>query len=230
MNPDARPDLTHVDTWMFDLDKTLYPAEAAFTDLIDERITRYVMRETGLGHDEARTLQKGYLHAHGTTLAGLMADHGVEPSGFLAEVHDVALDSLAPDPALAAALARLPGRRMIFTNASLAHAERVLAHLGLDHLFAEVFHLEAAGLIPKPQPRAFELMMSAHRVRPTTTAFFEDTVKNLAPAAALGMTTVLVGPDAGSDASAFVDHRTGDLAGFLGRARTSAVARPETAA
>ena len=218
----GRADLRHVDTWLFDLDNTLYPAEVEFTALIDERITRYVMRETGLAHDAARTLQKRYLHEHGTSLAGLMAEHGVEPHAYLAEVHDVALDSLEPDPELAAALARLPGRRLIFTNATLAHAERVLARLHLDRLFVDVFHLEAAGLTPKPQPRAFEMMMAAHAVTPGSTAFFEDRVANLRPASELGMTTVLVGRDAAADASAYVDHRTGDLAAFLLRARTSA--------
>ncbi len=217
---EPRADLRHIATWLFDLDNTLYPAGVEFTALIDERITRYVMRETGLEHDAARTLQKRYLHEHGTSLAGLMAEHGVEPHAYLQEVHDVAIDSLTPDFPLNRVLAALPGRRVIFTNGSAAHAERVLAHLGMTELFPEVFHLEAADLLPKPDPRAFQMMMARHAVTPGSTAFFEDSVKNLAPAADLGMTTVLVGPHASADASPFVDHRAADLRAFLQRAHT----------
>ena len=217
-----RADLRHVDTWLFDLDNTLYPPGTEFVTLIEGRMTDRVMRETGLDRPAAYELQKRYLHEHGTTLAGMMAHHGVEPHAFLEEVHDVAIDSLTPDFALNRALEALPGRRLIFTNASEAHAVRVLAHLGMTELFAEVFHLEAADLLPKPQPEAFARMMARHAVTPGPTAFFEDSVKNLAPASELGMTTVLVGPHASADASAFVDHRTDRLEPFLARARTSA--------
>ena len=218
-----RADLRNVDTWLFDLDNTLYPQGTEFVALIEGRMTGFVQRETGLPRAEAYALQKRYLHEHGTTLAGLMAHHaGVDPHAFLEEVHDVAIDSLTPDFALNRALERLPGRRLIFTNATAAHAERVLAHLGMAELFADVFHLEAADLVPKPDMRTFQRMMEAHDVTPASTAFFEDSVKNLAPAADLGMTTVLVGRHASADESGFVDHRTDDLAGFLARARTSA--------
>ena len=218
-----RGDLRHVDTWLFDLDNTLYPMGTEFVALIEGRMTASVQRWTGLPRDDAYHLQKRWLHEHGTTLAGLMANHaGIDPHAFLEEVHDVALDSLTPDFALNRALERLPGRRLIFTNASAAHAERVLAHLGMADLFADTFHLESADLLPKPDPRTFRRMMEAHAVAPGSTAFFEDSVKNLSPAADLGMTTVLVGRHASADASAFVDHRTDDLAGFLARARTSA--------
>lgn len=145
-------DLRRIDTWIFDLDNTLYPMEGEVQVQLDARITAYVARETGLPPDEARALQKKYLHEHGTTLAGLMAYHGVDPYGFLEEVHDISLDSVAPDPALRAALERLPGRRLVFTNASAGHAERVLARLGYAELFEHVFHLEAADLTPNPRP------------------------------------------------------------------------------
>ena len=218
-----RADLRHIDTWLFDLDNTLYPQGTEFVALIEGRMTGFVQRETGLPRDEAYALQKRYLHEHGTTLAGLMAHHaGIDPHAFLEEVHNVAIDSLTPDFALNRALQRLPGRRLIFTNASAAHAERVLAHLGMADLFAETFHLEAADLVPKPAPATFRRMLDAHAVVPGSTAFFEDSVKNLPPAADLGMTTVLVGRHASADESGFVDHRTDDLADFLARARTSA--------
>jgi putative hydrolase of the HAD superfamily len=211
--------LQHVDTWIFDLDNTLYPMGGEIQAQMDARITAYVERETGLPPVEAHALQKQYLHEHGTTLAGLMAHHGVDPYGFLEEVHDVSLDSVQGDPALHAALARLPGRRLVFTNASAGHAERVLDKLGYAPLFEHVFHLEAADLTPKPQGAAYDALIARHGVQPTTAAFFEDTERNLAPAAALGMVTVLVGPHAAASTAAFVDHRTDDLAGFLGDCR-----------
>lgn len=218
-----RADLRHVDTWLFDLDNTLYPQGTEFVALIEGRMTAFVQARIGLPRDEAYALQKRYLHEHGATLAGLMANHtGIDPHAFLEEVHDVAIDSLTPDFALNRALERLPGRRLIFTNATAAHAARVLAHLGMAELFSDTFHLESADLLPKPDPRTFRRMMDAHAVAPGSTAFFEDSVKNLAPAAELGMTTVLVGRGASADESPFVDHRTGELAAFLARALTSA--------
>jgi putative hydrolase of the HAD superfamily len=208
-------DLRHIDTWIFDLDNTLYPMGGAIQAQMDARITAYVRRETGLEEAEAFALQKRYLHEHGATLAGLMANEGVDPYVFLDEVHDVSLETVEPDVRLAGALARLPGRRLVFTNASAGHAERVLVKLKLTALFEHVFHLEAAALTPKPQARAYEALIAAHGVTPRTSAFFEDTERNLEPAAGYGMTTVLVGPHAATSTSSFVHYRTGDLAGFL---------------
>ena len=213
------PDLTHVDVWIFDLDNTLYPPGSEFMALMESRMTEFVARETGLPRDEARALQKRYLHEHGTTLAGLMAHHGVPPEPFLTEVHDVALDSLHPIPELSEGIARLPGRRLVFTNGDERHAARVLAHLGLDHLFEAVFHIAAADYIPKPRPEAFARMIARHGVNPRVSAFFEDSERNLEPAARLGMTTVLVGPAATACHAPFVQHRTDNLAGFLRTAR-----------
>jgi putative hydrolase of the HAD superfamily len=212
-------DLTHVETWVFDLDNTLYPAGSEFIALMEGRMTDFVARETGLPREQARALQKKYLHEHGTTLAGLMAFHGVDPEAFLTEVHDVAIDSLTPDPALRSALGRLPGRRLVFTNADARHAERVLEHLGLADLFEDVFHIAAAGYIPKPRPETFERMVERCRVAPATAAFFEDSVRNLEPAARIGMTTVLVCPDPSLPCTDFVHHRTRALAPFLANAR-----------
>jgi putative hydrolase of the HAD superfamily len=212
-------DLSHIDIWIFDLDNTLYPAGSEFMALMESRMTDFVSRETGLPRDEARALQKRYLHEHGTTLAGLMAHHGVPPEPFLTEVHDVALDSLEPIPELADGIARLPGRRLVFTNGDERHAYRVLEHLGLQGLFEDVFHIASADYIPKPRPEAFERMIRRHGVEPRVSAFFEDSERNLEPAAHLGMTTVLVGPAAAASSAPFVQHKTNDLAGFLKSAR-----------
>ena len=216
---DLNPDLRHVDTWLFDLDNTLYPPEAEFMSLIEGRMTRFVARETGLPRDEAFALQKKYLSEHGTTLAGLMANHGVDPEAFLDEVHDVSMASLVPDPALRVAIEGLPGRRLVFTNGDKSHAERVLKKLELDDLFEATFHIALADYIPKPHPETFARMMAFHDVVPARTAFFEDSARNLAPAHALGMTTVLVGPHAPNSDHDFVRFRTPNLAAFLKAAR-----------
>lgn len=212
-------DLTHVDTWLFDLDNTLYPPESEFMGLIEVRMTDFVARMTGLPRDEAKALQKKYYLEHGTTLAGLMQHHGLEPKTFLDEVHDVSMDRLTPSPNLRAAIDRLPGRRIIFTNGSVGHAERVLKHLDLRDLFADVFAIETADYVPKPSLATFDKITKLHAIDPPMTAFFEDSEKNLVPAARLGMTTILVGPHAAASTSEHVHFRTHDLAQFLNSAR-----------
>lgn len=220
----AAPDLSHVDTWIFDLDNTLYPPSCDLFALIDDRMQAFVQRKTGLGPVEARALQKKYYHEHGTTLAGLMSRHGVDPREFLDEVHDISLDRLSPDPELEAALDRLPGRRLVFTNGSERHAQRVLEAIGIDKLFDEIFDIEASEMIPKPEVRAFQGLMARHGVTPATSAFFEDLERNLEPGAVLGMTTVLVGPHAAASTASFVHHRTEHLAPFLTAARVKETA------
>ena len=217
-------DLTHVDTWLFDLDNTLYPAESGLMRQVEGRMTAFVAKVTGLTHDDAYALQKKYLAEHGLTMTGLVAEHGVDPAEFHALFHDLSLEALAQDPDLLAALAGLPGRRLIFTNADDVHAQRVLAHLGLAHLFEQVFHIASFGYAPKPDPAPFARMVAEHGVAPAATAFFEDSERNLAPAAALGMTTVLVGAHAAASTAPFVNHRTLQLAPFLAGARVKRAA------
>jgi putative hydrolase of the HAD superfamily len=212
-------DLRHVDTWLFDLDNTLYPEAAGLWARIGERITAYVANVTGLPTGEAFTLQKKWLMDHGITLSGLMKHHGTDPDHYHDYVHDVPLDDLTPDPALAAALARLPGRRLVFTNADDKHARRVLARLGITDLFDDIFHIASAGYWPKPSPESFERIVAAHGVEPATTAFFEDSERNLAPAKAIGMTTILIGSHAPASTGAFVDYRAIELAPFLAAAQ-----------
>lgn len=212
-------DLSHIDTWLFDLDNTLYPAESGFMAEIVDRMTDFVEKVTGLPREEAFRLQKAYLAEHGLTLKGMMLNHGVDPRDFHAIFHDMSLEALAHDPDLLAGLERLPGRRLIFTNADDVHAERVLERLGLGHLFDDVFHIGSAGYEPKPSAMAFSRITEAHGIDPAVTAFFEDSERNLAPAAALGMTTVLVGSWAAQSTADFVHHRTAKLAPFLATAK-----------
>jgi putative hydrolase of the HAD superfamily len=212
-------DLRHVETWLFDLDNTLYPVESGFMREAEARMTAFVARVTGLPYDEAYALQKKYLAEHGLTLRGLMLNHGVDPAEFHALFHDLSLEALARDPDLVAAIERLPGRRLIFTNADDVHARRVLDHLGLAGLFDEVFHIGSFDYTPKPDPTVFARMNAEHAIEPASAAFFEDSERNLAPAADLGMTTVLVGPHAPASTAPFVTYRTETLAPFLRDAR-----------
>ncbi|WP_374577721.1 pyrimidine 5'-nucleotidase [Phenylobacterium sp.] len=213
------PDLSHIDTWLFDLDNTLYPEESGFMREVEGRMTGFVERVTGLPRDEAYALQKKYLAEHGLTLKGLMLHHGVDPADFHALFHDLSLEVLARDAELLSALSKLPGRRLIFTNADEVHAERVLKHLGLRDLFDDVFHIASFDFAPKPDPLGFQRMIDAHSLDPQATSFFEDSEKNLKPAADLGMTTVLVGSRAPASTAPFVHHRTARLTPFLAGAR-----------
>lgn len=212
---DIAADLVKVRSWVFDLDNTLYPVESQFMGLVEKRINDYVVRTSGLPADEALVMQKSFLHDYGTSLAGLMTRYQIDPHHFLAEVHDVPLDILEPDPALRLGLERLKGKRVIFTNGSSVHAHRVLKKLGIDDLFDGVFALEDADLIPKPDPRTFDKMLTLFGIDPATACFFEDTPQNLVPAKAIGMKTVLVGPKAFSAEGDFIDYRAASLPPFL---------------
>ncbi|HZZ37289.1 MAG TPA: pyrimidine 5'-nucleotidase [Caulobacteraceae bacterium] len=222
---DPRPDLRHVETWLFDLDNTIYPLDSGLGVLIERKITDYVMRVTGLPRERAYAEQKRWLADHGLSLTGLMIEHGVDPDDFHAQFADLSLECLAQDEPLKAALARLPGRRLIFTNAGAGHAQRVAAHLGIAELFDDIFHIGSADFRPKPHPDAFAKLIAAHDIAPAATAFFEDAERNLEPAAALGMTTVLVGDHALASTAPFVHYRTARLAPLLAAARLKETAR-----
>ncbi len=230
------------DAWIFDLDNTLYPASCNLFAQIDGLMTDYVERLLGVDRDEARRVQKALYVSHGTTLAGLMAEHEVCPRSFMDHVHDVDLTVLKPDPALREAIEALPGRRFVFTNGSLLHAENVASALGLWDLFDGAFDVEMGGWTPKPHRAPYEAFLRMFDVEPRRAAFFEDMADNLAVPAELGMTTVLVQseapwvadepeakrPSRPGDSHPHVDHATSDLTGFL-RGLTRA-ARDETEA
>jgi putative hydrolase of the HAD superfamily len=191
------PPFADVTDWIFDLDNTLYPSSTRLFDLIDARMSAYVQRLLGCDPVEAKRVQKGYFRDHGTTLAGLMKHHGVDPHHFLDDVHDIALDRVAPDDHLAAALRRLPGRRFVFTNGNDAYAERVLAAIGIGEDFHGLIDIHACDYRPKPDPHGYQLMIDRFAIDPARAVLVEDMAKNLKPAKALGMTTVWV--DNGSD-------------------------------
>lgn len=208
-------DLSHVTTWVFDMDDTLYPREQGLMRLVQARINAYVVEAVGLNPEEARVLQRQFLDEHGTTLAGLMANYTIDAPHFLHDVHDVPMDSLEPNPALADQLRRLPGRKIVFTNGAREYAGRVLERLGVADCFDGVFAIEDADLTPKPAPSTFRKVIERFGFEPRLAAFFEDTPKNLEPAKALGMTTVLIGDGHGKPIGDHIDHIAPDLTDFL---------------
>ncbi|WP_118132701.1 pyrimidine 5'-nucleotidase [Oceanicella sp. SM1341] len=214
-------DFHRVDAWVFDLDNTLYPPSVRLFDQIEKLMTTYVMREIGLSREEADLMRDTWWRNHGTTLAGLMEDHGIDPVPYLAEVHEIDLSAIRPDTALTEAIAALPGRRIVYTNGSRHHAERVTGALGLTGLFDGLYGIEDADFRPKPERVAFERVFAAAGIDPARGAMFEDDPRNLAAPAALGMRTVLVGAPHDAD---YIDFHTDSLAGFLAALPSGAAA------
>ncbi len=229
-------DFGHIESWVFDLDNTLYEAECQLFQQIDARMTSYIRDRLNLPHDQARKLQKEYYVKYGTTMAGLMDEHQVDPDHFMEFVHDIDLAPIKPNPELARALSALPGQKYIFTNGSVRHAENVAGALGVFHLFDEVFDIKAAGYRPKPRRETYEAFLKEHGVTPQASVMFEDLAQNLEAPHAMGMTTVLVCSDAAwladephdkrPAAPGFtadhIHHTTNDLTAFLSKVRTSA--------
>ena len=213
------PALAHVDTWIFDLDNTLYPATSDLFSQIDRRMGGFIADLFDIDAAAARKLQKDYFLRYGTTLRGLMLEHGVAPEAFLAHVHDIDLATIVPDPRLSRALAGLRGRRIVYTNGSVRHAERVLERLEIAHLFEGVFDLVAADYEPKPASASFDRFLAAFSIAPARAAMIEDMARNLVPAAARGVTTVWLRTayawGAVDHDPAAVDHEVTDLPGFL---------------
>ncbi len=206
---------SHVNTWVFDLDNTLYPPSARLFDQIEVRMTRWVMDSLGVDHARANYLRTHYWHTYGTTLAGLMREHGVDPGPYLDDVHDISFHTLMPDPVLADRIRALPGRRIIYTNGTAPYAERVAAARGLDGLFDAIYGVEHAQFLPKPERAAFEHVFNTDKLDATKAVMFEDDARNLAAPHAMGMGTVHVAPE--PLAGDHIHFHTDDLSAFLGR-------------
>jgi putative hydrolase of the HAD superfamily len=225
MNP-AKRAFDHIETWVFDLDNTLYPHHVNLWQQVDARICEFISSYLKVDPGEARRIQKDYYLRYGTSMRGMMTEHDVKADDYLAYVHQIDHSPLEPNPAMGAAITRLPGRKLILTNGSTDHADKVLERLGLESHFEAVFDIIAAELEPKPAPQTYQRFLDLHRVDASRAAMFEDLARNLVVPHQLGMTTVLVVPDgsqevvredwelSGRDAD-HVDHVTDNLTGFL---------------
>jgi putative hydrolase of the HAD superfamily len=222
----AKPNFGHVETWVFDLDNTLYPHHLNLWQQVDDRIRAFIADFLKVPHEQAFRIQKDYYKRYGTTMRGLMTEHGLKPDDYLEFVHKIDHSPLTPNPALGAAIETLPGRKLILTNGTRAHADAVMRRLEIHQHFEDVFDIAAADLDPKPLPQVYERFLKRHKVDPRKAAMFEDLARNLEVPHALGMVTVLVVPEAqrevfregweleGRDA-AHVDYVTDDLTAFL---------------
>ena len=209
----------HVDTWIFDLDNTLYSPTCKLFDQIDVRMGSFISDLLTVDAVEAKRIQKDYFRSHGTTLNGLIEFHGIDPHDFLDFVHDIDLDVVPRDPHLDAALEKLPGRKVIHTNASTGHAERVMDRLGVRDHFEIVFGIEDSRFQPKPRPEGYHQLLNDHQIDPKTSVMVEDSARNLPPARALGMVTVWLPTHEtwsheGADHNS-IDHVTDDLVAWL---------------
>jgi putative hydrolase of the HAD superfamily len=214
--------LGEIETWIFDLDNTLYPASCGLFPQVQQRMNEYICTRLAVSEEQAAELRRTYFREHGTTMNGLMKVHNIDPHDFLAFVHDVDLACVPPDPALVAALGQLNGRKIVHTNGSVPHAERLLDHLGLSPAFSGIIDIVAADFEPKPALVGYRLLLRRHSVRPETALMVEDMARNLAPAAELGMTTAWLrnGVDWAMEEAErdYIHHVVDELAGFLAAA------------
>lgn len=212
--------LAATETWLFDLDNTLYPADCDLFAQIDRKMGEFICSLFDVDPVEAKRRQKGFFQSHGTTLRGLMVEHAINPADFLNYVHDIDLSPVPAMPGLRQALDALPGRKLIFTNGTVAHAERVMGRLGIADCFEAVFDIIASDYIPKPQPQPYTKLLAAHGVNPARATMVEDMARNLAPAARLGMATVWVPTRSdwaqpGPEEAPHIHHIAPDLTAFL---------------
>jgi|TARA_R110000751_G_scaffold4389_7_gene21622 putative hydrolase of the HAD superfamily len=219
IDPAALPIVTEENVLIFDLDNTLYPSSCDLFSQVSTLIGQYVSDSLGLPPEEAFRIQKSYFHRYGTTLRGLMLEHKIDPADYLHKVHDIDLSVVAPAPVLSNALMALPCRKVIFTNASRGHAERVMARLGIADHFETIFDIVDADYIPKPEKLPYDRLLSRDGISPKNAIYFEDMAKNLLPAKDMGMTTVWVHSDSdwaheGRD-DPRIDHETDNLPVFL---------------
>lgn len=213
----VKPAFSHVTQWVFDLDNTLYPPHMRLFDQIEVLMTDYVVQAIGVDRAEADRLRSHYWRQYGTTLAGLMAEHDLDPDPYLHAVHQVDMSHMAPDAELADHIRSLPGRRIVYTNGSAPYAERVLDARGLSGLFDAIYGVEHAGYRPKPEKAAFEAIFAQDGIDTAKAAMFEDDPRNLAAPHAMGMRTVHVAPE--PHEADHIHHHTDDLTAFLGRLR-----------
>jgi putative hydrolase of the HAD superfamily len=212
-------ELTKIKYWMFDLDNTLYSGDTKVFDQVDKKMSRFISEKLSVSLEEAKKIQKNYFHEYNTTLNGMIKNHKIDANEFLEFVHDVNLDFLKPDRDLEKQIAKLNGKKIIFTNGSKAHAANVTKRIGIDKLFDGVFDIVESDFIPKPSMEPYKKIIEDYKIEPQYCIFFEDIARNLKPAHELGMKTVWIKNDepwaAKFSDSDFINYRTSNLAKFL---------------
>jgi putative hydrolase of the HAD superfamily len=211
--------LSEIDTWVFDLDNTLYPVTEKLLKQIDRHMGQFVASFLNVDAEEAHQIQKSYFRKYGLTLRGLMIHHGLDPVRYYDEMTPMDLNEVHPDPALADAVRALKGRKLIYTNASAHHAELVLDRLGMNGIFEGIFDIGAAEYVPKPAIESYRVLCDRFDVDPARAAMIDDIARNLEPAWTLGMTTVWMKTNAewskGDAPAEHIHHVTEDLLGWI---------------
>tara|TARA_B100000700_G_scaffold207670_1_gene228200 strand:+ start:215 stop:892 length:678 start_codon:yes stop_codon:yes gene_type:complete len=210
-----------IDTWIFDLDNTLYSADSGIFQQVHELMGKFVSNHLNIGINEAKKIQKKYYKEHGTTLKGLMDNHGVEPDYFLAEVHKLDYSIVNSNKNLNNELNKLSGKKIIYTNANMQHTLDVLERIELSNFFDEIFDIKMANYVPKPEITPYEEIIKKYDLNPNSSAMFDDIAKNLVPAKKVGFTSIWI--DAGYEnfsddiesSKKFLDYSTTDLHLFL---------------
>ena len=210
-----------INTWIFDLDNTLYSADSGIFQQVHRLMGEFISNNLNMEISEAKKLQSKYYKQHGTTLRGMMDNHGVDPDYFLDEVHRLDYSIVGPNQLLNDELEKLEGRKIIYTNANKKHVLDVLKRINLSDYFDEIFDIKLANYIPKPEIKPYEQIIELFKIDASSSAMFDDIAKNLVPAKKVGFTPVWI--DAGyenfsDDIEAsrdYLDYQTRNLSLFL---------------
>jgi putative hydrolase of the HAD superfamily len=205
----------HINAWVFDLDNTLYPASCRLFDQMHVRMSEFIQQAFKVDEAEANRRRRTFYTKYGTTLRGLMLEHDMQPKAFLDYVHEIDYSAVKPDAHLCSALAKLPGRKLVFTNGTTGHAQRVMKRLGVEDHFEGIFDIVDSDYIPKPTREPYDKFEKTYLLDSSRAAMFEDLPQNLEAPHAMGMTTVLITSEPQEDSDAHVHHKTNNLAAFL---------------
>ena len=210
-----------IDTWIFDLDNTLYSADSGIFQQVHDLMGKFVSKHLNVKIKKAKEIQRKYYKQHGTTLRGMMDNHGVDPEYFLKEVHKLDYSIVDSNKKLNEELKKLKGRKIVYTNANLQHALDVLDRIELSNFFDYIFDIKMANYIPKPDLQPYKQIIKDFNLNPSTSAMFDDIAKNLVPAKKVGFTSIWidVGYENFSDdikaSKEYLDFKTKDLSVFL---------------
>ena len=212
-------ELTEIKYWIFDLDNTLYSGQTKVFSEVDKKMSSFISKKFNIDLVEAKKIQKEYFYEYGTTLSGLMKKKNVDPNEFLEFVHDIDISWLPKDKLLREELIKIKEKKYIFSNGSHDHINNVTNQLGIDDLFEGIFDISDAEYTPKPEPKAFDLMVKKFGINPKETIYVEDIAKNLSIGKERGCSTVWLKNNEQwgkmeSDKD-YIDHKIENLSLFL---------------